>query len=511
MFNAIESGKIKAVWIMATNPAVSLPESERINRILANCPMVVVSDCIADTDTTRHANVLLPAQGWSEKSGTVTNTERRISRQRRIMPSPGQAKPDWWIISEVAKRMGFSDAFDYRTELDIFNEYAAQTELGNQANNPTRQLRLERLSDMSPEAYRDLVPAQWPVSEGKDATRLFSDGQFSTPNKKARFIAVDLQPTALTPSERYGLILNSGRIRDQWHTMTRTGLSATLNTHDSEPLLDMHPFDASDRGIRDKQLVRVISQHAEQIFRVNVTSQSAVGQCFAPIHWNGTNGSGGVVDALIAANTDPISGQPEFKATPIEVKPVIIRTTLDIASKLPLSRHIIVSAEPRYWTKRKADGGYVYRLEFSRKKDDIYEHVKSLLHEEDCASVISAKPNSTLSVVMNAQSANLAYVLRETESTLDETDVSALLASDFALNDVHAFLNGTLKARSPIICTCKQVSEADIASAITDAENSVEAISTLTGAGTGCGSCMSELRQCVKRVCADKPAQRKVS
>ena len=102
MFNAIEDGKIKAVWIMATNPAVSLPDSDRINAILASCPYVVVSDCMADTDTLRHADVVLPAQGWSEKSGTVTNSERRISRQRRLLPSPGDARPDWWIISEVA-------------------------------------------------------------------------------------------------------------------------------------------------------------------------------------------------------------------------------------------------------------------------------------------------------------------------------------------------------------------------------------------------------------------------
>ncbi|MDD1782704.1 molybdopterin-dependent oxidoreductase [Enterovibrio sp. ZSDZ35] len=504
MFDAIESGQIKAVWIMATNPAVSLPESERINLILANCPMVVVSDCIAETDTTKHANVLLPAQGWSEKSGTVTNSERRISRQRRIMPSPGQAKPDWWIISEVAKRMGFYSAFNYQTEHDIFIEYAKQTELANTEEHTRRQLNLSGFAGMSAQAYNDLMPTQWPVSREKDAERLYEDGQFSTPNRKARFVAVDLQPTASTVSERYGLMLNTGRIRDQWHTMTRTGLSAALNLHDPEPMLDMHPFDASDRGIKDKQLVKVFSECASQIFRVNVTSKSAVGQCFAPIHWNRTNGSGGLVDALIPANTDPYSGQPEFKATPIEVKSLAIQATLDVALTSALRSDFINDIEPQYWTKRKVDGGYLYRLEFAEKREDVYERFNRLLHEKKRTSIVSCKSHSILGVITLSESSNMAYVISDTQAEHIETDVSVLLSSDFALPDVHAFLNGTLKAPSPTICTCKQVKQADIETAFFEkGACSVEKICEMTQAGKGCGNCISEVGRCVNQLLND--------
>ncbi len=218
---------------MATNPVVSLPDADKIRRALRRCPLVVVSDCIADTDTTRCADVLLPAQGWSEKSGTVTNSERRISRQRRLLPTPGEGRPDWWIMSQVARRMGYEKAFDYAHEGEVFEEYARMTGLDyrDSAQRVNRDLDLTGLAGLSSTEYARLSPQQWPLPR-RDTDiphkRLFADGRYFTPSGKARFIAVRFQPPASRLSKAYPLSLNSGRIRDQWHTMTRTGLSARL-------------------------------------------------------------------------------------------------------------------------------------------------------------------------------------------------------------------------------------------------------------------------------------------
>ncbi|HEY5716791.1 MAG TPA: molybdopterin-dependent oxidoreductase, partial [Psychromonas sp.] len=209
LFDAIDAGKIKAVWIMATNPVVSLPDSNKVIRALKKCPLVVVSDCIKDTDTTRLANVLLPAQGWSEKSGTVTNSERRISRQRRLLPTPGEGKADWWIISQVAQKMGFQNAFDYRHEGQIFDEYVKMTTLDN-AEGQSRALNLIGLADLTPQAYNNLPPQQWPVTEYQSKVvqqRLFGDKRFFTANGKAQFIAVAHQAPLSLSTKNYPFIL----------------------------------------------------------------------------------------------------------------------------------------------------------------------------------------------------------------------------------------------------------------------------------------------------------------
>ncbi|MEZ8142312.1 molybdopterin-dependent oxidoreductase [Enterovibrio sp. FF113] len=504
MFDAIEKGNVKAIWVMATNPAVSLPDSDRINRILSDCPLVIVSDCVADTETLRHANVCLPAQGWSEKSGTVTNSERRISRQRRLLPTPGEGKPDWWIVSEVAKRMGFHDAFNYQTEADIFREYVAQTNIGNRPEDRSkRMLNLSGLNGMTNEAYNDLSPIQWPVnSTTGESERLFSDGQFSTPDGKAKFITVDHQPPANAISERYGLILNTGRIRDQWHTMTRTGLSSILNTHDSEPMLEIHPFNASDRGIRDGQLVKVSSNISTQVFRASVTRHVLVGQCFAPIHWSQTHCSGGKTDALIPAITDPISGQPELKATPVMVQPMFVKTSLQICRSSPFSHRQLSQFCAEYWVKQKVSGGYVYQLQFSNEIDEVYATLlDSFLGDED-AIIQGGQPAQRRAVVFQQLKPTMAFSLFNIDSELRQPDIAQLLASHFTHQDIHAFLADSLSTRSPIICTCKQVTQSDIENLI--AENpSIDAktISELTLAGTGCGSCASDIEQCLLRAC----------
>ncbi|HBC83016.1 MAG TPA: nitrate reductase, partial [Escherichia sp.] len=225
LFRAIEQGQIKAVWIMGTNPLVSLPDADRVRAGLARCPLVIVSDVMRDTDTTRAAHICLPALAWGEKNGTVTNSERYISRQRAFLPAPGEAKPDWWILSQVAQRLGFGEAFAWQHPAEIFREHAA---LSGFENNGSRAFDISGLAQLTDRQWEELKPVQWPVNaaypQGRE--RLFTDGRFFHSDGKARLIAITPrlpinQPTAVAP-----LIMNTGRIRDQWHTMTRTGKSA---------------------------------------------------------------------------------------------------------------------------------------------------------------------------------------------------------------------------------------------------------------------------------------------
>ncbi|MHB8716902.1 MAG: molybdopterin oxidoreductase family protein, partial [Sulfuricaulis sp.] len=315
MFQAVEAGQIKALWIMATNPVVSLPDAGQVKRALALCEFVVVSDGVRLTDTTAYAHVLLPALAWGEKEGSVTNSERRISRQRTFLAPPGEAKPDWWIVSQVARRLGFSAAFDYANAADVFREYVA---LSGFENGGTRDFDISGLSDAD---YASLVPVQWPVPDASNtgSARVFGDGRFFTPSGKAQLIALAPRPPCHAVDGEFPLVLNTGRVRDQWHTMTRTGKSPRLSRHTREPYGELHLQDAEKLGVLEGDLVRVQSRWGEVIVRARVSRDQLSGSVFVPMHWNAQFASHGLVDAVVNPVVDPISGQPEFKHTPVRV------------------------------------------------------------------------------------------------------------------------------------------------------------------------------------------------
>ncbi|EHS53967.1 molybdopterin oxidoreductase, partial [Rhizobium sp. PDO1-076] len=233
MFDAVADGRIKALWIMSTNPVVSMPDADRVKAAIEACPFVVVSDILKDTDTARLADVLLPATGWGEKSGTVTNSERRISRQRPFLTAPGEARPDWWQLAEVGRRMGFDKAFDYTSPSEIFAEHAA---LSAFENDDERDFDIGAYAAIDEDDYDSLRPFQWPQQVGKPSgdTRFFADGHFYHADRRARFIATPAKLPVRTSLD-FPLILNTGRVRDHWHTMTRTGKSARLSAHIAEP------------------------------------------------------------------------------------------------------------------------------------------------------------------------------------------------------------------------------------------------------------------------------------
>jgi assimilatory nitrate reductase catalytic subunit len=319
MFDAIADGRIKAVWIMSTNPVVSLPDADRARAALERCELVVVSDCMRHTDTTRYANVLLPALAWGEKDGTVTNSERRISRQRPFLPTPGKARADWRVVCDVARRMGFS-GFDYTSVADIFREHA---ELSGFENNGARAFDISALSTLDDRAYEALAPVQWPVTRDypTGTPRMFETPKFFTPDRKARFVPVVPRAPRNATSREHPLVLNTGRVRDQWHTMTRTGKTARLLSHVFEPYAEFHPEDARLAGLKPDALVRLKSPWGEMIARSVISMEQRRGCVFVPMHWNEEFAGKGRVNALVKPATDPLSGQPESKHTPVVAEP----------------------------------------------------------------------------------------------------------------------------------------------------------------------------------------------
>ncbi|MGA9090193.1 MAG: molybdopterin-dependent oxidoreductase, partial [Bradyrhizobium sp.] len=251
MFEAIARGEIKALWVMGTNPAVSLPDADSARAALKKLELFVVSENVISNDTVdAGAHVLLPAQAWGEKSGTVTNSERRISRQRAFLAPPGETRPDWWIVGEVAKRLGFGAAFDFSSAAEVFREHAA---LSAFENNGDRDFDIGALKLLSDEAFETLAPVLWPLRLGdtEPQQRFFADGGFFSNDRKARFIAPEVPALRTETTPGRPLRLNTGRIRDQWHTMTRSGASSRLGQHLPEPFVEVHPDDAARTGVID--------------------------------------------------------------------------------------------------------------------------------------------------------------------------------------------------------------------------------------------------------------------
>ena len=352
LFRAVEDGRVKALWIMGTNPADSMPAADRVREAIRNCPFVVVSDVCCATDTTALADVLLPSAAWGEKHGTVTNSERRVSRQRAFLAAPGEAMLDWRQLCEVAQRMGFGDAFAYRSPGEIFAEYARLTAA---ENDDRRDLDLGALADISDADYAALEPFQWPLRAGErpSETRFFADGRFYHADGKARFVATPFRAPAARTSDRYPLILNTGRIRDQWHTMTRTAKTPRLMAHIGEPFVEIHPDDAQTIGVAAADLAEIESAHGRAVLRVVVTDRQRRGSLFAPMHWTDQYASLARVDALAASVIDPDSGQPELKITAVAARRFAAGWHAFAVSRAP-----VATAVADYFAIAPARGGW---------------------------------------------------------------------------------------------------------------------------------------------------------
>ncbi len=503
LFKAVHNGEIKALWIMATNPAVSLPNSNFVREALEKCKFVVVSDCMRNTDTTRYANVLFPAQTWGERDGTVTNSERRISRQRAFLPTPGQARPDWWIISKVAQKMGFTEAFDYDHPVDVFKEHAA---LSGYKNNSSRDFDISGYATMDDTGYETMQPLQWPVTQEKPegSSRMFTDGQFFTPSKKAQFINVkNHQPVAET-SGAYPLILNTGRVRDQWHTMTRTGKSARLSGHIQESFIALHSDDAKKYNIHKDSLVQVSNDNGQIIVRANISDSQQPGYVFIPMHWNDQFSGNSVVGKLIDNIVDPISGQPEFKHTAVSIK-----------EKLPawygfiLSRRKLIISHASYWSVSRGRGLWCYEVAGDEAAGDWANCARQLLCQnannvEWVEYFDSAQGRYRGARIENGHLESCIFI--GPDQDLPERDWLAQLISKASLEDDERISILTGKPLSGqhdvgrIICSCFSVGVNTLMDAIKQQHlTTVDAIGTALKAGTNCGSCVPELKRLINK------------
>lgn len=504
MFDAIAAGQIKAVWIMATNPVVSMPDADKIKRALQQCELVVVSDCIANTDTAELAHVLLPATGWSEKDGTVTNLERRISRQRPLFPASGEAQHDWWIITQVAQRMGFRDAFNYQSSAEIFREHAALSAFENDAEHQLRDFNLSAFADIDQLAFNALQPVQWPVTrdQPQGTARLFADGQYFTANRKAHFIPITPRPPVNVPDNDYPLTLNTGRIRDQWHTMTRTGLAAKLNSHRPEPFVEIHPTDAEGLGLSARSLAQLQSRWGEMLARIEITEAQQPGSLFVPMHWTGQLSSRGRMGALVNPVVDPDSGQPESKQTPVTIQPWPASWYATILSRQQLQ---IDGCE--YQVKIRGDRYFRYELASTAVSQDWRTWSRTLLadaaHRQDDRYWLEYSDSQ-------AGYFRTAYLPdRQLQACLFvgpdwELPEPGWLGSLFAKDQLNRSERLSLLSGLPpkgeadigrIVCSCFNVGEKTIKQAVQAQQlQSVAEISACLSAGSGCGSCIPELR-----------------
>lgn len=507
LFDAIHAGQIKAVWIMATNPAVSLPNAAKVNEALAGCDFVVVSDCIADTDTTRHADVLLPAAAWGEKDGTVTNSERRISRQRAFMARPAEVKPDWWIISQVAQRMGYGGAFQYQAPHEIFAEHA---QLSGYQNTGQRDFNISGLLDVqgniSREQYDSMQPQQWPMipnADSHDSQRFFAEGGFYTPDKLARMVAVTWRAPRHACTDEYPLVLNSGRVRDHWHTMTRTGKSARLSSHIVEPFLAVHPDDAGKYGLVDQQLAAVNSSWGTATLRVKVTEEQQPGQVFAPIHWSDRYSSAAAIGHVVNPAVDAISGEPEFKATPVTltaINPALYGFVLSRQSLAHVLRELPTIA---YWVEIKGD--QFFRYEIALADTAQYSTVlNALMSVDDETQVLRYVDASTdtyrAAHVVSGQLLSCVYLSASGAASLPERGWLSGLFEEEKIDDLSraALLLGEspdpAADTGPLVCSCFGVGKNTICQAIAEHKlTTTQAIGDHLKAGTNCGSCVPEL------------------
>lgn len=495
MFDAVHEGKIKAIWIMATNPVVSMPQADKVKAALEVCPLVVVSDVARESDTVKLANVILPATAWGEKSGTVTNSERRISRQRSFLKPPGEARHDWQALCAVASAMEY-DGFDYESVHEIYAEHAA---LSGFENTGERDFDISAHAGISQDAYETLVPFQWPKPaqrerEGTDSKgdyRFFQDGGFYTSDRKARFIAVRYQPAKRLPDTEYPLILNTGRIRDHWHTMTRTGKTARLSCHLAEPYLEMSPATASNHALSSADLVRVTSRSGTAILRLVITDRVKDGEVFAPMHWTRRFSSQGRIAALVGAAHDPLSGQQESKLTPVRVaalKPDWFG--FGVFAQEPPHKNL---SELDYWCLARAEGGW--RLECAGTGaggDAISDLVGP--NPDSLLSLPNGGARAAMFEGNRLKSALIVSAIGPVEA--DRTHLASLLTSDMdhmARMSVLAGRAAAGKSSGPIVCSCESVGRHTLIDAVKNGATTVADLGLCTRAGSNCGSCKSEL------------------
>jgi assimilatory nitrate reductase catalytic subunit len=482
MFRALGEGRLGALWVMATNPAVSLPDSDAVRAALARAPFLVVSDCSRASDTLGYAHVRLPALAWGEKDGTVTNSERFISRQRAFLPPPGEARADWWMVAEVAKRLGFGEAFAWSRPAEIFREHAALSALAARRG---RVFDIGGLAGLDDAAYDALEPTRWPVPQaGATGGRLLEGGAL-------RFVPTPWRAPAFAASPARPLVMLTGRLRDQWHTMTRTGFVPRLMAGQPEPLVTLHPDDAP---AVPGTLVEVAGTGAPAILRLATDPGLPRGVAFLPMHWTARLSATGRSNPLLPAAVDPVSAQPELKHAPISVRPWTARWHGFVlsAAELPEGSGALLNRVPL------PQGFWRHELAGRDAPEDAFARLRDNLAEAGAAWRVLQDPAAEQhrAVLLAGGCLRAALFLARDPALLPAREWLAALLGQPADAARRALLAGGPAdgpPPSPTVCACHGVTEAAIRAAITAGAETVATIGVACAAGTGCGACRPDL------------------
>ena len=512
LFAALKSGEIKAVWIACTNPAQSLPNQDEVREGLAAAEYVVLQETFANTDTAAYADLLLPATGWGEKEGTVTNSERCITRVLPAVPPSGEARHDWAIVVDFARRLGrkldhpaADRLFPYTDPEAIFNEH--------------RETTRGRDLDISGLGYALLEqngPQQWPFPEGAThgTKRLYEDGRYPTPDGKARFVAVEHRSTADVPDELFPISLLSGRMRDHWHGMSRTGTVPRLFNLEDEPLLAMHPCDMRHRGLESGDVVRVFNARGELAVRVVERAGLTKGRAWMPMHWGNQFMNSAGFNAISCDATDPYSRQPELKHAAVQISkldlpyPVaVVRRCEDQSEALALlaTARTLLNEFPYatvglYGRKTPL---VVFRAAVAAPLDDsMIERLDGLFGLErsegailyvDASRKVAKKAVAAEGRLLGVRLAGEALAQSWLKQAMAEDELDSSLIR-FALAPT-AKAPVTVVPRN-IVCKCADVSDVQIREALDGGAN-LAGLQDKLKCGTFCGSCLPEIKRMV--------------
>jgi assimilatory nitrate reductase catalytic subunit len=513
LFEAVRVGKVKALWIACTNPAQSMPDQNKVHEALAACPFVVVQEAFFTTETCHYADLLLPAASWGEKEGTVTNSERRVSLVRSAVPAPGEARPDWAITTDFARRLekllrpGLPSLFDFDRPQELFEEY--------------KHLTAKRDLDLSGLSYAILDnqgPQQWPFPAGatQGTPRLYGDGRYPTANGRAQFHADPYRAPKEKREARFTLTLNTGRLRDQWHGMSRTGTAARLFGHVEEAVLSLHPDEMRRRRLQSGDLIKVRSRRGSLILPVQADDAIRAGQAYLPMHWGNRFLKGLGTNVLTQPAFDPLSKQPELKHAGVEVEKV----------ELPWTFFALVEGQvqTRFEALRPLFEGFAYaNLNLTGRErpalliraacavapePELLAQIDRLLGLHQGPVLAYDDPRKSVGKRVRIEDGRITAI-RLAGETAARDWLKSLWSEGQADADLRRWLlaplstpPGTASGRKPskTLCNCLNVSQDAVCAGIARGLD-LDGLKQELKCGTSCGSCVPE----IKRLLATAP------
>ncbi|HTJ97904.1 MAG TPA: molybdopterin-dependent oxidoreductase [Rhodocyclaceae bacterium] len=514
LFKAVGEGKIKALWIACTNPAQSMPEIEKVVKSFDQCEFVVVQEAYNNTDTTDLADLVLPASSWGEKEGTVTNSERRITRVRQAIPAPGETRPDWQIMVDFALRLGKAlgkeelaqRLFPYIKPEDVFNEH----------RETTRGRDLD-ITGISYAMLENEGPKQWPLREGETEgrKRLYADGVFTTPDGRARFLPTQHLGTVDNIDARFPLRLTTGRLRDQWHGMSRTGSVARLFAHEPEAVIELNLSDMGRRSLKDGDMVKVANKRGSIVVRVRASDSLRPGLCFMAMHWGRHFVDNGGANVLMPQTYDPTSKQPELKHTSVRIEKFEPKWRLVAMCRVaPEGDAAAVMARLPYlqaWLPHFAHAtlGLAGRdtnvivirawMEEPMSAEDLARFDADLGLERERALRLDDSKRDIQKSAMIEQ--NTLVTVRLAGEVAAADWLQELMTSGASTTEARKWLLAPLarppvagKSRGRIVCNCFDVSESEIVAEY-KAGCDLVALQEKKKCGTSCGSCLPELKR----------------